>query len=454
MLSTRREFLAGGLTAAATAAGSAASAERALSPGRPARRIRMGVNYVPSRCWWYSWGDWRPDSIRRDLEDVSSLGFDHIRIQLLWPEFQPNIAYVSEEKLDRLSAFLDLADAAALDVEVTVLDGQLSGFLFIPSWLVDNGNGKVHNFITDPALIEAQQFLFDSLGRRIGAHPRFLGFDIANEIHWATIPLGLDVTPTQGDAWARALIGACDRVAPGKMHVNGVDKYPLEDDEQHVFTRTGLATIGAASVTHPWEGFGAVPGGLFKQFGPLSTQATHYSEFLIQYLQAFASHPARKVWIEEFGCSKQWVDERVIPEWAEASIRNAASCDGLFGLTWWCSHDPNQRFRGMNALEYSLGLFTNDRRRKPIGERLRQIVTSFDAEPPAVMPRPHALVIDDTAGADSVVDRFMRSIDEGVRPKIVLRSGSLDREYLRSRGIDELIPESPTMEHSERSSES
>jgi hypothetical protein len=430
----RRDFLATGLAAAGIAGAPSVASHR--------RRVRMGVNYVPSRYWWYSWGEWHPDSIRRDLEDVAAIGFDHIRIQLIWPEFQPNASYVSEEKLDRLASLLDLADAFALDVEVTVLDGQLSGFLFVPSWLIDNQTGKAHDFITSSALIEAQQSLFDAIGQRIGSHRRFLGFDIANEIHWATIPLGLSVTPAQGDAWMRALIDTCERVAPGKMHVNGVDKYPLEDDEEHVFTRAALASVGTATVTHPWEGFGAVPGGLFKQFGPLSPEASHYSEFLIQYLQAFSSDPRRPVWIEEFGCSKQWMPEELIPQWAEASIRNSASCDGLFGLTWWCSHDPNRRFTGMNALEYDLGLYTNDRRLKPIGKRLRDLVAEFDAHPPDVIRRPTALVIPDGAGADGVFGRYMEIVAGGARPKIVLKGRAADRAYLRSRDIESVI-ESP-----------
>ena len=433
----RRDFMLGGLALAGAAA--ATSIEPAASMSRPPRRIRLGVNYVPSRTWWYAWGDWHADSIRRDLEDISSIGFDHMRIQLLWPEFQPNAAYVSEEKLERLAGLLDLADAAGLDVEVTVLDGQLSGFLFIPAWLIDNQTGKVHDFITTPGLVEAQQLLFDTIGRRIGGHRRFLGFDIANEIYWATIPLGLTVTPAQGDAWMRALIATCERVAPGKTHVNGVDKYPLEDDEEHVFSRRALAETGAVSVTHPWEGFGSVPGGLFAQFGAASLQATHFTEFLILYLQAFAGDPHRKVWIEEFGCSSQWTAAGTIPGWAEATIRNAASCDGVFGLTWWCSHDPSRRFAGMNPLEYDLGLYTNDRRRKPIGERLRSIVASFDAEPPAVLDRPHGLVIPDGAGADGVYPRFIELVKEGVRPKILLQSKSTDADYLRARGIESLI---------------
>lgn len=134
------------------------------------------------------------------------------------------------------------------------------------------------------------------------------------------------------------------------------------------------------------------------------------------------------------------MSEDLIPEWAEASIRNSASCDNLFGLTWWCSHDPSRRFAGMNALEYDLGLYTNDRRLKPIGARLRKIVAEFDANPPKVDARTSALVIPDGAGASSVMHRFMELVDGGVRPQVVLKGRTHDQPYLRERGIDHLSP--------------
>src|SRR4051812_9645734 len=64
----RRAFLgtvaAGGAAAAGLAAGPASAAtpagpDRADGPrGRHRRRFRFGVNYVPSKNWWFSWSDW------------------------------------------------------------------------------------------------------------------------------------------------------------------------------------------------------------------------------------------------------------------------------------------------------------------------------------------------------------------------------------------------------------
>jgi hypothetical protein len=245
--------------------GALLAAVTAPTPARPARRrVRFGVNYVPSKNWWYSWGDWDRDSIRRDLDDVAALGVDHIRIQLLWPYFQPNEAYVSAAHVQRLASLLDDALERSIEVEVTVLDGQLSGFLFIPAFLIDNQNGRIGNIVIDDKLIAAEKRLFSALADAVGSHPAFLGFDISNEVYWFTRPLHIAYTPQQGDAWMQALLAHCNDVVPGKLHVNGVDKWPYEDSKPNGFTRDALLRAGAASCVHPWAGFSPI----FKKYGP------------------------------------------------------------------------------------------------------------------------------------------------------------------------------------------
>jgi hypothetical protein len=421
---TRGEFLAG--------AGATLVASSLPAPlGGHARRVRFGVNYVPTEQWWYCWGDWNRSSIRRDLDDVAALGVDHIRIQLLWPYFQPNTQLVSAQHISRLLELLDDAQARSLQVEVTVLDGQLSGFLFTPAFLIDNQDGHIRNIITDPSLIAVEKTLFGALARAIGNHPAFLGFDISNEVYWFTQPLHVNYTPAQGDAWMNALLTYCESVAPGKLHVNGVDKYPYESSQENAFSRRGLMRAGGASCIHPWAGFSPV----FQKYGPLSHASTHYAEFWVQYMQAFSQDGKRSIWVEEDGCSKQWMHENLIPRWAEHSVRRAVSCDHLYGFTWWCSHDVNPRYAGFNKLEYDLGLYTNDRKIKPLGDTLRHLIAEFTLQPPLVEPRPHAIVIADNAGGDDVFGSYVAALSNGVQPQFVLQSRAHDAAYLRSRGI-------------------
>src|ERR1035438_5853563 len=73
---------------------SVSSLPAALS--RPAKskndllRHRFGLNYVPSRNWYFIYNDWNISAIARDFDRIVELGADHLRVMLVWPWFQPN----------------------------------------------------------------------------------------------------------------------------------------------------------------------------------------------------------------------------------------------------------------------------------------------------------------------------------------------------------------------------
>lgn len=444
----RRRFL--GATAGAAAASTlltanpasaatapAAGAGRAPGGRRRRRPVRFGVNYVPTKNWWFSWSDWDRASIAADLDDIASLGMDHIRIMLIWSELQPNATYVRGELLDRLEEMLDLAGHRHLDVEVTVLNGAVSGVLFVPPYLISNANGQIRNVLTDPVAIEREQWVLTQVAERVGRHPAFMGFDLSNEIHWFAIPLGMKATQAQGDAWHTALFGTCQKVAPGKVHVSGIDHWPWMNDAY--WTRKGLGTAGTMTANHTWAGWTQV----IQKYGALSTSSTYYSAFFIELIKAFHTDLQRKVWIEETGVSTVWMDAADIPAWTERSIRSMADCDHLFGVTWWDSHDLNPKLSGYVNLEYDLGLFTNDRKLKPIGKTIRRLIAEYDARPPAPQPRATALVLPDDVvpvqDFGTLFDPFMKLVDQGVRPAVVLKSRSTDAAYLAARGITRLV---------------
>jgi hypothetical protein len=442
----RRTFLgAAGAAAAGAVLGPAAAAGAAPLPRsgtelgvghhrRHNRRVRFGVNYVPSKNWWFSWGDWDRHSIAADLHDIASLGMDHIRIMLIWPELQPNTTYVRAEYLDRLAELLDLADDHGLDVEVTVLNGAVSGVLFVPPFFISSSDGKITNVLTDAGAIEREQWLLTRIAERIGRHRRFMGFDLSNEIHWFATPLGMQVTRAQGDAWHDALFATCEQVAPGKIHVSGIDHYPWQTDA--FWTRPGLGRAGTMTANHTWAGWTQV----IQKYGSLSTPSTHYSEYFIEVIKAFHADLQRQVWIEETGVSTVWMDAKDIPAWTERSISTMASCDNLFGITWWDSHDLNPKLSGYVNLEYDLGLFTNDRKLKPIGATIKRLIAEYDRHPPAPLGRPAALVLPDAMPPwDGFFEPFMTLVDRGIRPAVVLQSRTSDREYLAARGIERLI---------------
>jgi hypothetical protein len=126
-------------------------------------------------------------------------------------------------------------------------------------------------------------------------------------------------------------------------------------------------------------------------------------------------------------------------------VRNAARIEGLYGITWWCSHDVARSLLDFPALEYDLGLFTADGRIKPTGERFAEVIKEIRGAAPEAVT--HALVLDDTAAghraATSPAGAFSRAWlaatpAGGPGPQIVLDSLAGDTTLLADRGIEVL----------------
>jgi hypothetical protein len=399
---------------------------------------RFGVNYVPSRHWWFSWSDWERDAIAADLAAIAQLGLDHIRVQCLWPLFQPNRGYISDTALRRLAELLDLADELGLDVCVAVLTGWLSGFAFLPVWLAESAAGPARNMFTDPEAIAAEQDLFGAIAETIGTHPRFLGFDLGNELGVLQYRLH-PATPAEADRWATLMLAHCERVAPGKLHVNGVDHGHWFADVG--FSRAQLATTGSATALHTWAKFT----GALDRYGPMGVGSLHLADYCIELARAYHTDLRRPLWVQEAGCSRLWLDEAQIPTFLEQTVRNALTCETLWGFTWWCSHDLSPQLRGFDTLEYDLGLLDAANRPKPAARHLARLIAAWRAEPPAPQTRTVGLVLPDAlfAGKPAPVwdagAAFMALVGEGVHPAIVLASRAEDSAYLAARGIRELL---------------
>lgn len=357
---------------------------------------------------------------------MARLGFDHIRIQCLWPYFQPNGNYVSTEALDHLTELLDLADYAELDVQVTVLDGYLSGFSFLPVW----AQGK--NLLTDHNVIAAEKRLFQAMADRIGRHRRFLGFDLSNEIDNILGQQPGGVTVAQGDAWATELLDYCAQVAPAGQHVNGVSQNPWFYG--YAFSRGNMTSAGAHTVAHFYD---------FAVNG--TSRPEHEAEYMVELVQAYAADPARRVWLEEFGVSTGsgfGLPPDQLPDFVDAYIRNVVTCHNLWGATLWASHDLSTSLTGFSGIEYGFGMLDIGNRPTPIGGRVAQVIADLRAHPPVPSDRSTALVIPDDASPTlgAVGEPFMELITrQNIRPSLVLQSRTTDQAYLQARGITRLI---------------
>lgn len=390
---------------------------------------RLGMNYVPSDGWWYSWVDWHPLSIRADLVAIADLGADHIRIHILWPLFQPNASMISETMLSHLQELFELAEQTGLDIIVTVFNGWLSGFDFRPAWIPGDAS-----IFSDRHVVQAELDLLTAVASRIAAHPRFLGFDIANEPSVLADNIRNVVSREDGDAWVDKLLTHCEAIAPGGLHSVGMDHIPwLQDDSP--FTRSVLARTGTLTPIHSWVYFT----GAIDRYGAAGTGTIHLAEFMLELAKAYSADPARQVWLQEYGASTEWGIDPA--SFLIATTRAAFSVNETWGVTWWCSHDIARDLQGFAELEYELGLLTVNNEVKPAGAAFRAIAQSLRDTPWQPAPtRTCALVLDDERTPDlDFADAFFALLDQGVKPAIVLRSQTQIPEILSARRINLVI---------------
>lgn len=399
--------------------------------------VRFGVNYTPSEGWFHHWLDFDLDSVRADLDSVAALGLDHIRVFPLWPYFQPNRTLIRPRALEQLGALVDAAGERGLDVNVDGLQGHLSSFDFLPAW---TRTWHRRNLFTDPDVLHAQAAYLRTLAAALAGRPNFLGMTLGNEINQFSAGPHPDPDRASGaeiDTWLERMLAACEEGAPGRMHLHAeYDATWYQDDMP--FVPAQAARRGAVTAVHSW-----VFNGTAQRHGRASVPAEHHAAYLVELSKAWADDPHRPVWLQEVGAPAPLVPAAHAAAFTEATVRNVLDCPGLWGITWWCSHDVSRRLADFPELEYGLGLLTNDRRPK---DTARVLALAAARPPAAPAPRTTALVVPADpsirsvcAPGGAVYEAFFRLTADGARPATVLDTRADDKDHLGARAITEVV---------------
>ena len=389
--------------------------------------LRFGANYTPSQDWMHAWEDIDADQVRRDFEGLAELGLDHVRLLPLWPILQPNRTLIRSKAVDDVRRVVDIAAEQGLDASVDVIQGHLSSFDYLPAWIQ---TWHKRNMFTDPEVVAAEAALVTSLGSALKDAPNFLGLTLGNEINQFSGPPHPDpmgATQDQAAQWIETLIHTAKKEAPDFTHLHAeYDAVFFLDD--HPFTPAHVARLGDVSAIHSW-----IFNGTAQTYGGTSPQSRHHAEYLIELTRAFATDPTRQTWLQEVGAPSNCLTTAQMPDFMEHTIRNAATTEGLWGVTWWCSHDVDRSLADFPDLEYTLGLIDSERRIKPLGERFAEVIKDLRANPVSPATRKVAVEIEvdqqDTpllraalAPGGSLFDAWMGLVADGERPAFVLSS--------------------------------
>lgn len=175
---------------------------------------------------------------------------------------------------------------------------------------------------------------------------------------------------------------------------------------------------------------------------------------MIELSKAFATDPQRKVWLQEVGAPSMNLADDEMPEFATRTVEAALTTEGLYGITWWCSHDVSRSLGDYKDLEYSLGLLDTENVVKPLGRRFAELVAQARADAAGagdspVMPRTVGVVIDVDADDLPLAHRprprragvraLARAAEQGEPVTVVTSRTAQDAAALAARGIDTVV---------------
>lgn len=364
------------------------------SAPRPAPRPAIGVNYTPRRGWFHSWLDLDAAEISEDLAQIADLGLDHVRIFPLWPLLQPHRTLISPRALEDLLTVVDLAAACGLDVSVDLLQGHLSSFDFLPTWV---STWHHRSIFTDPDVRAAQAELARTIGAELADRSRVTGMTLGNEIgQFARFdhPDRDDISPGQARQWTHDLLAEISTVLPQGRHHHCFDD-ALWFVDAHPFTPAMAVELGASTTVHSWVFTGAG-----QALGAGDPGLALFGRYLIEVADCWqrvcAADPERRIWLQEIGAPTPWISAEQAPAFADTSVRTALDHPRTEAVTWWCSHDVDRRLGDFPEVEYTLGLFDARGRTKPIGQVIGAIARELRETPavsaPHLTPQPSLTV--------------------------------------------------------------
>ena len=405
--------------------------------------LRFGANYTPRSQWMHAWMSLDLDEVRRDFAALAELGLDHLRIFPLWTVLQPNRTLIRAEAVDDVRAVVDVAAEFGLDASVDVIQGHLSSFDFIPSWLF---TWHDKNMFTHPDALSGQVELVTRLGERLGDASNFLGFTLGNETNQfsaQTHPSPWPVTEAEAANWITTLLDAAHTSAPAQQHVHSEYDAAWYMDG-HGFTPALASRLGDITTVHSW-----IFNGTAQRYGGRSVASDRHAEYMIELARAFSTDPTKPIWLQEVGAPSNCLTPEQTPDFLEATLRSVARTDNLWGVTWWCSHDVSRSLADFPELEYTLGLVDQNGEAKPIGRRFAELIPELRERQPAPA-RPLGIVVevDDaetpiSRGAMSpggaIFQAWVDACEAGADPAFVTSRDAANPDLLAARGITELV---------------
>jgi len=315
------------------------------------RFIPVGANWVPAKAameWPY---DWDPKAIEADFARMHELGFNTIRLDLVWAWFEPRPNDFNPEAFRGLDYLISLAHRYHIYLHPMLLIG---GEVGEACWDVPYRQGRDPQ--SDPYMLRLETDFAAELARRYGKEPAILAWDLTDEPpFWIVSESTTDSIATN---WTRLITGAIRRHDSLHPLVVGTS---MEDVGHGPFRPDIIGDEVDFFSVHPYSIYAPK---LFPD--PMLSARGTYGAALETALSAGAGHP---VMVQEIGASSAQYEPEQIAKYLGANLYSGLGA-GANGFLIWCYTDAApEQFRRVPYLrsphETQFGLTTWDGKERP-----------------------------------------------------------------------------------------
>src|SRR5262245_4400481 len=323
------------------------------------RFIPVGAHWVPAKAAMQWPTEWDTKDIEADFAKMHELGYNIVRIDMLWAWFEPRPGYYNAEAFRQLEHLVSLGHKYRIYIHPSLFIGGEVGEAY---WDVAWRHGRQPH--ADPDMLRLETNLAAEFGRRFGNEAGIIGWDLTDEPPFWIV--GSTTTDAMASNWTRLVVDGIrqyDRVHPIVAGTSGqeIDHGPFRADIISPF-------VDFFSV-HPFTLYSP---NLFPD-ALLSARGTYGAAFEIALSQG-AGHP---VMIHEMGASTAQFSPERVAAYDRAQIYSGIGA-GSIGVDLWCYTDASpQQFHKFPYLrtpqETGWGMTTWDRQDKPLAREFKKI---------------------------------------------------------------------------------
>jgi endo-1,4-beta-mannosidase len=316
------------------------------------RFIPVGVHWVPAKAAMQWPVEWDPKDIEADFSKMQELGYNTVRLDLMWAWFEPRPGDYNPEAFQQLDYLIVLAHRYHLYLHPSLFIGGEVGEAY---WDVPWRHGR--NPQSDPAMLRLETDHAAEFARRYADETAILAWDLTDEP-----PFWISSGTTDAIAinWTRLIAGAIRKYDRNHPIVVGTS---MQDVDHGPFRPDTIAPEVDFFSIHPYTIYART---LFQD--PMLSERGTYGAAYETALSEGAGHP---VMIQEMGASSaQYTPER-IALYERASLYSSLGA-GADGFLLWCFTDAApQQFHKVPYLrsphETQFGMVTWDRKDRPQG---------------------------------------------------------------------------------------